>query len=165
MTSPAASPTSSATAPTIAISETDRARLHTVVHRGHTSARSRTRAQVLLKLGDGWNDMAVCAVFDVCRNTVKRVRARFLEGGVDAVLTDKMQERRHQALTGEQQAHLIAVACSPVPEGHDHWTLRLLAGKAVELGFVDSISPETIRALLQRTNSSRGSTSSGASRR
>jgi transposase len=143
----------------------DRARLQTVVHRGHTSARTRTRAQVLLKLGDGWSDPAVMEAFDVCRNTVKRVRARFLEGGVDAVLTDKLQERRHQALTGEQQAHLIAIACSPVPDGHDHWTLRLLAGKAVELGFVEHISPETIRALLRRTNSSRGSTSNGVSQR
>jgi transposase len=143
----------------------DRARLHTVVHRGHTSARTRTRAHVLLKLGDGWSDAAVMAAFDVCRNTVKRVRARFLASGVDAVLTDKVQERRHQALTGAQQAHLIAIACSPVPDGHDHWTLRLLAGKAVELGFVEHIAPETIRALLHRTSSSRGSISSGASRR
>lgn len=165
MTSATASPTSLSTAPTVALSEVDRARLHTVVHRGHTSARTRTRAQVLLKLGDGWSDLAVGNAFDVCRNTVKRVRARFLEGGVDAVLTDKVQERRHQALSGAQQAHLIAIACSPVPEGHDHWTLRLLAGKAVELGFVASISPETIRALLRRTSSSRGSISNGASRR
>jgi len=153
------------TSPTITLTDTDRARLQTVVHRGHTSARTRTRAQVLLKLGAGWSDTAVGAAFDVCRNTVKRVRSRFLEGGVDAVLTDQVQARRHQALTGEQQAHLIAIACSPVPDGHDHWTLRLLAGKAVELGFVEHISPETIRALLRRTSSSRGSTSSGASQK
>lgn len=145
--------------------DADRARLHTVVHRGHTSARTRTRAQVLLTLGEGWSDLAVAHAFDVCRNTVKRVRARFLEGGADAVLSDKVQERRRQALTGEQQAHLIAIACSPVLDGHDHWTLRLLAGKAVELGFVESISPETIRALLRRISSSRGSISNGASRR
>ena len=165
MTALAATPSSSSITPAVTLSETDRARLHIVVHRGHTSARTRTRAQVLLKLGDGWNDLTVGNAFDVCRNTVKRVRARFLEGGVEAVLTDKVQERRHQALTGAQQAHLVAIACSPVPDGHDHWTLRLLAGKAVELGFVESISPETIRALLRRTSSSRGSISSGASHR
>lgn len=165
MTALAASPTTSSTMVAVVLSELDRARLHTVVHRGHSSARTRTRAQVLLKLGDGWSDTAVMTALDGCRNTIKRVRARFLEGGVDAVLTDKPQERRHQALTGAQQAHLIAIACSPVPDGHDHWTLRLLAGKAVELGFVESISPETVRALLRRTRSSRGSTSSGAFRR
>jgi transposase len=157
-TSTAASQTAS---PAVNLTDLDRSRLYTVVHRGHTSARTRTRAQVLLKLGKSWSEAKVEEAFDVCRNTVKRVHTRFLEGGVDAVLTDKVQERRHQALTGEQQAHLIAIACSPVPDGHDHWTLRLLAGKAVELGFVEKISPETIRALLRRTSSSRGSTSSG----
>jgi hypothetical protein len=84
---------------------------------------------------------------------------------VEAVLTDKRQERRRQALTGTQQAHLIALACSDAPEGYDHWTLRLLAGQAVALGYVTRISPETIRALLRRTNSSRGSIGSGASPR
>lgn len=165
MTVPAAAPTNSSTTVRVCLSELDRARLHTVVHRGHTGARTRTRAQVLLKLGDGWSDAAVMTALDVCRNTVKRVRTRFLDGGVDAVLTDKVQEHRHQVLSGAQQAHLIAIACSPVPDGHDHWTLRLLAGKAVELGFVETISPETIRALLRRTNSSRGSTSNGAFQR
>ncbi len=144
--------TSSTPSASVTLSDWDHSRLYTVVHRGHTTARTRTRAQVLLKLGAGWSEARIEDAFDVCRNTVKRVRARFLEGGVDAVLTDQVQERRRQALSGEQQAHLIAIACSPVPEGHDHWTLRLLAGKAVELGFVEHISPEPIRALLARTS-------------
>ena len=93
------------------------------------------------------------------------MRTRFTEGGVDAVLSDKRQTRYRQALSGSQQAHLIAVACSPVPDGHDHWTLRMLAGQAVALGFVDRISPETIRALLEKTSSSPGGIGSGASRR
>jgi hypothetical protein len=74
----------------------------------------------------------------------------YLSGGLEAVLYDKKQQRQRQALTGEQAAHLIAIACTPAPDGHDHWTLRLLAGKAVELGFVDSISPETIRQVLKK---------------
>ncbi len=73
--------------------------------------------------------------------------------------------RYRQALTGTQQAHLIAIACSTVPDGHDHWTLRMLAGKAVELGFVEKISPETIRAILKKTSSSPGDIGSGASPR
>lgn len=149
----------------LTLTEIDRSRLQTFVHSGHASARARIRAQVLLKLGEGWSLAEVCHAFDVCRNTVLNVRARFAADGVDAVLRHTRQVRYRQALTGAQQAHLIAVACSPVPDGHDHWTLRLLAGKAVELGFVESISPETIRALLRRTSSSHGSTSSGASRR
>jgi hypothetical protein len=59
------------------------------------------------------------------------VRTRFHSGGLGAVLSDKRQERRRQALSGAQQARLIAIACSDVPTGHDHWTLRMLAGKAV----------------------------------
>jgi hypothetical protein len=96
--------------------------------------------------------------------TVYNTRQRFLEGGLGEVLRDQAQERRRQALTGGQIAHLIAIACSPAPAGHDHWTLRLLAGKAVELGFVPHISPETIRQALKKTSSSPGSMSSGASR-
>lgn len=146
----------------IVLSETDRSRLQTFVHSGQQSARARTRAQVLLKLGEGWSLADICRAFDVCRNTVVAVRTRFAEGGVDAVVRHKRQVRYRQALSGSQQAHLIAIACSPVPDGHDHWTLRLLSGKAVELGFVERISPETIRALLKKTSSSPGATSSGA---
>jgi len=136
----------------LVLTELDRSRLQTFVHVGHQSARARTRAQVALKLGEGWSLTEICRAFDVCRNTVLNVRARFAEGGVDAVLRHKRQVRYRQALTGSQQAHLVAIACSPVPNGHDHWTLRLLAGKAVELGFVEKISPETIRALLKKTS-------------
>lgn len=150
------SPTSSSDSTSVAyndqivLSEPDRSRLQTFVHSGQQSARARTRAQVLLKLGEGWNLAEVCRAFDVCRNTVVAVRRRFEEGGVDGVVRHKRQARYRQALSGSQQARLIAVSCSSVPDGHDHWTLRLLAGKAVELGFVEHISPGTIRALLKK---------------
>jgi hypothetical protein len=91
----------------------------------------------------------VCRAFDVCRNTAVRVHTRYAEGGVDAVLSEQRQTRYRQALSGSRQAHLIAIACRPLPDGHDHWTLRLLVGKAVELGFVEKISPKTIRALVK----------------
>src|SRR5713101_7140426 len=165
------SPTSSSDSSSVAssdqkvLSETDRSRLQTFVHSGHESARARTRAQVALKLGEGWSLAEICRAFDVCRNTVLNVRARFEEGGVDAVLRHKRQVCYRQALTGSQQAHLIAVACSPVPDGHDHWTLRMLGRKAIELGFVEKITPETIRALLKKTSSNPGGTASGASLR
>jgi transposase len=149
----------------LALSEADRSRLYMFLHSGQPSARARTRAQVLLKLGEGWSLADVCRAFDVCRNTVLNVRARFADGGVDAVLRHQRQARYRQALTGPQQAHLIAVACSKVPDGHDHWTLRMLANQAVELGFVEKISPETIRAVLKKTSSSPGNIGTGASLR
>jgi hypothetical protein len=97
---------------------------------------------------------------------------------VAGVLSDKRQTHRRRALTDAQATHLIALACTAAPAGHArrprpqatpaghaHWTLRLLAGKAVELGFVAGISPETIRSLLKKTRSSPGATRSGVSRR
>ncbi len=138
------------TAETIALNEDERALVQTWVHRGHAAARIQTRARILLKLAEGWRDVEVTRALEVGVGTVYNTRQRFLAGGVEAVLQDKRQERQRQALTGEQIAHLIAIACSPVPTGHDHWTLRRLAGKAVELGFVSSISPETIRQALKK---------------
>jgi hypothetical protein len=145
------------------LSETDRASLQTFIHAGKANARTFTRARVLLKAAEGWTDQQICDAFDISRNTSIRVRQLYLDGGLEAVLYDKRQVRFRQALSGGQAAHLIAITCSPAPTGHNHWTLRLLAGKAVALGFVESISPETIRQLLKKMNSSPGSTNSGAS--
>ena len=147
----------------ISLSETDRASLQTFIHAGKANARSFTRAHILLKAADGWTDAQICEAFGITRNTSIQVRQRYLSGGLETVLYDRKQQRHRHALTGEQAAHLIAVSCTPVPDGHDHWTLRLLAGKAVELGFVESISPETIRSLLKKTRSNPGNMSSGAS--
>lgn len=149
----------------LTLSDSERAELRAFVHRGTASARMLTRARILLKADAGWRDADIIAAFDVSRETVCRVRARFAVGGVAGVLSDKRQTHRRRALTDTQATHLIALACTAAPEGHDHWTLRLLAGKAVELGFVARISPETIRALLKKTRSSPGSSSNGASRR
>ena len=80
------------------------------------------------------------------------MRHRYAEGGLERVLHDRVQARRRQALSGAQQAHLIAIACSPVPDGHDHWTLRMLAGQLIELGYVRDISPETVRQALKKTS-------------
>ena len=136
----------------LTLSDDEVAQLWTCLHRGKANVRTLKRAQVLLKLADGWSDAEAADAFEVCLSTVAHVRQRFREGGVDAVLHDKRQERRRQALTGTQIAHLVAIACSPAPDGHDHWTLRLLAGRAVELGYVRRISPETVRQALKKTS-------------
>jgi transposase len=112
--------------------------------------RTLTRARILLKSADGWSTAELVAAFDVCEATVTNVRGRFAQGGLEAVLHDKVQQHRRSALSGLQTAHLIAVACSPSPDGHDQWTVRLLAQKAVELGFVTNILPTTIHELLKK---------------
>lgn len=136
--------------------------LHTVLQQAKANSRTLTRARVLLKAGEGWSDADLIRAFDVSQYTVRRVRRRFQQGGLEAVLQEQHQTRRRAALTGEQAAHLIAIACTPAPVGHDHWTIRLLADKAVELGFVESIAKDTIHRLLKKTNSNPGATSSGA---
>ncbi|GAC1458909.1 MAG: hypothetical protein PVSMB4_18340 [Ktedonobacterales bacterium] len=144
------------------LSETDHERLCVFVHRGKANVRTLKRAQILLKLDAEWTTAQIGEAYAVCPNTVTNIRTRYLTGGLDAVLSDRRQARRRAALTGAQQAHLVAIACSDVPEGHDHWTLRMLAGKAVELGFVEHIAIETIRDLLKKTNSNPGNTRTGA---
>lgn len=146
----------------LSLRETERTEAHKFVRQGMANARSLTRAWILLKLADGWDEARVAETFTVTRATVKNVAQRFVEGGLDRVLHDKVQSRRRQALTGPQAAHLVAITCSSAPDGHDHWTVRLLAQKAVELEFVKSISPNTIHELLKKTNSNPGGTSTGA---
>src|SRR5436305_1290388 len=148
--------------PAVTLTDDERTTLETFVHRGKANTRTLTRARILLKSADGWSTAALAAAFDVCEATVTNVRRRFAQGRLEAVLHDKVQQHRRSALSGLQTAHLIAVACSPSPDGHDHWTVCLLAQKAVELGFVSNISPTTIHELLKKTNSSPGSTSTGA---
>ncbi len=136
----------------VTLTQDERRTLETFVHRGKANARTLTRARILLKSADGWSTSALVAAFDVCEATVTNVRRRFTQGGLEALLHDKVQQRRRNALSGLQTAHLIAIACSPSPDGHDHWTVRLLAQKAVELGFVASISPNTIHEMLKKTS-------------
>lgn len=136
----------------ITLTAADQAVLRAVLRRGTTATRVITRARILLKLADAWTDPAIASALEVSRSTVGRIRTRFLEGGLATVLHDRPRPGQPSVLTPAQGAHLIALACTPAPDGHDHWTLRLLAGKAVELGFVEHISPETIRQLLKKTH-------------
>ena len=99
---------------------------------------------------------------DAALSTVYRVKQRFAEEGLEGVLQDRPQANRPRKLDDRGEAHLIALACSPPPAGHDHWTLRLLAGKVVELGLTPSMSHEGVRQRLKKTPSSRGRRRSGA---
>jgi transposase len=123
--------------PAVTLTDDERRTLETFVHRGKANARTLTRARILLKSADGWSTAVLAAAFDVCGATVTNVRGRCTQGGLEAVLHDNVQQHRRSALSSLQTAHLMAVACSPSPDGHDHWTVRLLAQKAVELGFCD----------------------------
>ena len=133
-----------------------------LVRAGRSPARVATRARILLKTGEGWSAPKVAEALDVAESSVFRIKRRFAEDGLDGVLRDRPQAYRYRKLDDRAGAHLIALACTPAPEGHDHWTLRALAGKAVELGLVESLSHETVRLRLKKTPSNRGRRSSGA---
>ena len=118
--------------------------------------------RILLKTSEGWSAPRVAQALDVAESSVYRIKRRFSEDGLDGVLQDRPQANRHHKLEERAGAHLIALACTPAPEGHEHWTLRALAGRVVELGLVTSLSHESVRRHLKKTPSSRGRKSSGA---
>jgi transposase len=142
----------------------ERTTLEQLVHRGKSSARKLTRARILLQADEGVTDEEIASALTVSIVTIERTRQRFVEANLEA-LNELPRPGGQRKLSGKQEAHLIAVACTPAPHGQDHWTLQLLADKAVELGFAQSIARETVRQVLKKTPSSRGCTSSGACRR
>jgi hypothetical protein len=114
---------------------------------------------VLLKADEAegspaWTNAAIAEALEVDDLTITRIRKRFVERGLEGALHRKEQERRKSpALDGTQEAHLIALACSPPPEGRSRWGLRLLASRMVELGHVETVSHETVRQVLKRGRS------------
>jgi transposase len=146
----------------VKLDEEERAQLERTLARGKAAARSLTHARILLKAdegpsGPGWTDDSIAEALDVNRSTVERVRIRCVEEGVDAALRPRPSRQLHpRKLDGAQEAHLVALACSPPPRGRNRWSMRLLADKLVELEIVEAISYETVRQTLKKTRSSRG---------
>jgi transposase len=141
----------------VRLSVEERARLEAMIAKGKTAARKVTRARILLKadcsgLGPAWSDQQISEALDLGAITVHRVRRSFVEGGLDGALVRRPVPRRPRMLDGEQEAHLIALACGSPPAGRCRWTLRLLADKLVELGHVGNVSHETIRRTLKKTS-------------
>ena len=143
----------------------ERGRLRKMIRVGRNSAQAITRARILLRTDEGWTAARVAEALDVSERTVRRAKRRYVEEGLEEVLRHHNSPNPYRKVDDKIEAHLIALACSPAPEGHDHWTLRALAGKAVELGLVESLSHETVRLHLKKTPSSRGGSNSGASPR
>lgn len=135
----------------VGLTEEERTRLHGLLRGGKTPVRVVTRARVLLKADAGCTDAATASALEIGVATVSRIRKRCVEQGVERALREQPRPGARRKLSGRQEAHLIAVACSTPPAGHARWTLRLLAGKVVELGFAPSISPETVRSMLKKT--------------
>ena len=147
------------------VTDEEREQLLQLLRKGKSAARKLTRARILLKADEQLTDEQVAQALHLGSATVGRVRQRFVEEGLESALNERPRPGQRRKLSGKQEAHLIAVACSSPPQGHGRWSLRLLAGKVVELGLANSISPETVRKLLKKQSLSPGRKSNGASQR
>ncbi len=130
-----------------------------MVRAGKNSAQILTRARILLKAdvsdaGEGWSDSAIAATLDTSVNNVARTRQQVVEEGFEATLSRKYNPNcaRPRIFDGAAEAKLIALACSPAPEGFARWTLRLLEEKVVELNIVEKASDNTIGRTLKKTS-------------
>ena len=134
----------------------ERDQLEHLVRAGKSPARVTTRARILLKTSDGWSASMAAQALDVSEGTVFRLQRRFAEDGLAGALRDRTQPHRYRKLDDRGEAHLIALACGEPPEGRAGWTLKLLADRLVECEIIESISTETVRQTLKKTNSSPG---------
>ena len=146
----------------VQLTEEEQQELRVLVSKGRAAAYKQTHARILLLSNEGcqggaMKDEEIGRSLQVGTATVERVRRRCVEAGVDAALGRKEQlNRRQKKLDGQGEAHLVALAGAEPPPGRVSWTLKLLAGRLVEGEIVESISPETVRQTLKKTNSSLG---------
>jgi transposase len=134
----------------VTLTQDEKAMLETMLCRGKSAARAQTRARILLKAAAGCKDEQIIEALGVSAAMVGKTRQRCVEEGVEAALKDRPRPGQKRKLTDRQCAHLIAIACSDAPDGHEHWALRLLADKVVELGYAESFSHEAVRQLLKK---------------
>ncbi len=144
----------------VRLSEEERTELEKLISRGKGAARKINHARILLKAdaeSANWTDEKIRDALDTSFSTILRVRETFVEEGLEAALNRKRPRKTlERKLDGVQEAHLIAIACSPAPAGRKRWTLRLLADKMVELAYVDTLSYETVRQTLKKMKQNLG---------
>lgn len=147
---------------TVTLTEAERADLTRLVTTGRTAARTILHAQVLLKAdasahGPRWTDEQIREAFGIGLTAIARIRRRFVEAGLDAAVQRRAARTpRLRKLDGRAEAHLVALACSPPPDGRNRWSLALLTDRFVALGVSTPVSDETVRRVLKQTTSNRG---------
>jgi hypothetical protein len=143
----------------ITLTKEERDALRDVTCKGTHQAQKILNAQILLACDEGEHQTKrsineeISQFLGISMRKIDRIKKRFVMEGMEAVLTKKKGNHTYEKkIDGDVEAHLIAMSCSEPPEGFARWTLRLLADKAVELGYVDSISYESVRTVLKKTN-------------
>jgi transposase len=143
----------------VKLDKAERQELTTLTKKEHVAVKKRTHAEILLladagRGGPGWTDEAVALACRVTIRTVENVRKRLVLEGLESALNRKPQVRpsRHKILDGEKEAQVVKLCCEAAPPGRARWTLRLLSERIVELQIAESISHETVRRCLKKTN-------------
>jgi transposase len=154
----------------VTLTEQERTELEALTKRGKTHARRFIHARALLlsdagEKGPSWSVVDTAEALGVSSRSIEHLKKRFVEEGLEAALERKPREKPPREVTfdGAFEARLIAMACSDVPEGHRRWTVRLLADKAVELNFAESVSHMTVQRVLKKTNLNLTAASTGKS--
>jgi len=142
----------------VTLTSDERDQLYDLIAAGTAPARRLTHARILLKADQSpgapaWTDEAIAEAVEISQPTVARIRRQYVEQGLDAALNRRVPRRVYERkLDGEQEARLVALACSEPPTGQARWSLRLLADKLVELEVTESVSFQTVRRVLKKTN-------------
>jgi len=141
----------------------ERGELEAVTHKGSHQSQKVINALILLNCDEGefnghrTRGEDVANILRISMRKIDRVKKRFVEEGLDAALGRQQSQRIYERKAdGELEAHLVAMSCGEPPEGFARWSLRLLADRAVELEYADSLSYETVRRVLKKTKSNRG---------
>lgn len=146
----------------VTLTDTEIKILEGITRKGKRSALIVRNAYILLNAdegvkGKGQKDADIAGLLGITTRTLENIRKKFVLDGFEAALYGKKSERPYtRKIDGDTEAHLVALSCSAPPKGYARWSLRLLADRMVELEYADSISHETVRTVLKKTNLSRG---------
>lgn len=150
------------------LSQEERDELQDIIAKGKHNSQKILNALILLNYDEDapeprtLSEQEIAKVLKISAMKIHRVKQRFVEDGLSVALNGHDKERVYERKAdGDFEAHLIALSCSEPPEGQAQWSLRLLADKVVELGYVDNISYETVRRVLKKTKSNLGGKSAG----
>jgi hypothetical protein len=146
----------------VTLTKEERAELTALVSKGKGVARRQRRARILLLADENqaegaWKDADIAKALGAHVRTVERTREKCVVMGIEAALNHtRPRNKRGKVLDGEGEARLVQLACTEAPDGHESWSMQMLADKLIELEVVETISRETVRTTLKKTNLSRG---------
>lgn len=146
----------------VTLRDEEREELTAIANKGKGNARRMRRSRILLLADEnrsdgGWKDADIAQALGAHQRTVERTREKCVGLGIEVALNHaRPQKKKEKLLDGEAEARLVQLACSEAPDGHDRWSLRMLADQLIELEVVETVSRETVRTTLKKMNLSLG---------